>query len=258
MNLYRTAWERHRDARTEAYEAARDDAITHAGLGAEIRLADIDDAALEVWARSWARRKHPTGTGGWNWPELVRALPSRAAVLPLAIWYGTDLCGLALGHASRSRAGGVRHTFTLTFVERRAEPPPVPLRGHIVSLAVAAAQSYGARLGASRLVLRNPDRNLLPFSMRRWALKLLGRTENLCTANGRSEMSEKSAPVRRSKLRIRRSRSVSRQYDAIPAPSREVARARIRGKPGFYESLSDEARKLLDSYDGPENIGPSM
>jgi hypothetical protein len=157
------ASERHRDARAEAYETARDDAITHGGLGAELRLADIDGAALAAWERNWSRHKHPSGAGGWNWPELARALPNRAAVLPLAIWYGTDLCGLALGHASRSRAGGVRHTFTLTFVERRAEPPPVPLRGHIVRLAVSTAQSYGAWLGASRLVLRNPDRNLLSF-----------------------------------------------------------------------------------------------
>ena len=161
MNLYSTAWERHRAARTAAYQVARDDAITHGGLGDELRLADIDDGALEAWARQWARRKHPSGSGGWNWPELVRALPSRAAVLPLAIWYGSDLCGLALGHASRSRAGGVRHTITLNYVERRAEPPPVPLRGLIVRLAVSAAQSYGQSAGASRLVLRSPDRNLL-------------------------------------------------------------------------------------------------
>lgn len=163
MNLYRAASERHRDARTAAYEVARIDAITHGGLGDELRLADIDDRALEAWARHWARRGHPTGTGGWNWPELVRSLPSRAAVLPLAIWYGSDLCGLALGQASRSRAGHVRHTFTLTFVERRAEPPPVPLRGLIFRLAMSVAQNYGRGLGASRIVLRSPDRNLLHY-----------------------------------------------------------------------------------------------
>jgi len=69
-------------------------------------------------------------------------------------------------------------------------------------------------------------------------------------------MNEKSAPARRPKVRIRQSRFVSRLYDAIPAPSREVARARARSKPGLFESLSDEARRLWDSYDGPENHGP--
>lgn len=67
---------------------------------------------------------------------------------------------------------------------------------------------------------------------------------------------KKSAPVRRQKLRIRRSRFVTRLRDDIAAPSIEVARARINGKPGLFESLSDEARKFLDSYDGSENHGP--
>ena len=89
-------------------------------------------------------------------------------MLPLAIWYGSDLCGLALGHASRSRAGGVRHTVSLTYVERRPEPPTVPLRGHVIPLAIAAAQNYGYALGSSRLLLRHPDRNLL------WYYLLLG------------------------------------------------------------------------------------
>jgi hypothetical protein len=68
-------------------------------------------------------------------------------------------------------------------------------------------------------------------------------------------MNPKAAPARRPKIRIRQSRFVSRLYD-IPAPSSEVARARIRSKPGLYESMSDEARRLWDSYDGPENHGP--
>jgi hypothetical protein len=163
VNSFRRASDRHRQARTKAYRAAREDAISNLGLGSELRIADVDAAALASWELSWGRRKHARGAGGWNWPELVRALPRRAAVLPMAMWYGSDLCGLALGQASRSRAGGVRHTFTLTHVERRPEPPPVPLRGFTVSLAVAVAENYGRALGATRLVLREPDRNLLPY-----------------------------------------------------------------------------------------------
>jgi len=157
VDSYRAASDRHRQARLEAYGAARDDVMANLGIGSGLRLADIDAAAMAEWERSWARRKHPRGVGGWNWPELVRALPRRAAVLPMAVWYGSDLCGLALGQASRSRAGGLRHTFTLTFVERRAEPPTVPLRGFIVRLAIGVAENYGRALGATRLVLRNPD-----------------------------------------------------------------------------------------------------
>lgn len=164
VDSYRAASDRHRRLRLEAYDVVRNDAISNAGLGPELRLADIDAGTLAEWERSWAFRKHARGVGGWNWPELLRALPRRAAVLPMAVWYGSDLCGLALGQASRSRAGGLRHTFTLTFVERRPEPPPVPLRGFITALAVDVAENYGRGLGATRLVLRNPDPNLLSYS----------------------------------------------------------------------------------------------
>lgn len=161
MDSYRAAVDRHRRARLAAYDVARKDLIAKLGIGSELRLTDIDAGTLGEWERSWARRKHARGVGGWNWPELVRALPRRAAVLPMAVWYGSDLCGLALGQASRSRAGGLRHTFTLTFVERRAEPPPVLLQGVIIPLVVAVAENYGRTIGATRLILRNPDPNLL-------------------------------------------------------------------------------------------------
>jgi hypothetical protein len=44
--------------------------------------------------------------------------------------------------------------------------------------------------------------------------------------------------------------------DDVPAPSREVARERIRRRPGFYASLSPEARAVLESCDGPDALGP--
>ena len=165
---YRLARSRHAAARLEAYEAAREDAIASHGLGPQLRVADIDRRAMEVWHQTWEGRTHASGAGGWNWPHLFAEHPRRAAVLPLAIWYGSDLCGLALGHASRHRAAGVRHTVTLTYAERRPEPPEVPLRKLVIPLAVAVARNYGLALGATRLRLRYPDRNLL------WYYELLG------------------------------------------------------------------------------------
>ncbi|HEV7589403.1 MAG TPA: hypothetical protein VGO40_14905 [Longimicrobium sp.] len=160
---YRQAKGRHAAARLEAYEATREDAIAN-GLGSLLRLADIDGRALDAWRQSWAGRVHQDiDAGEWNWPALVDQLPRRAAVLPLAIWHGSDLCGLTLGHASRHRAAGVRHTVTLTHAERRPEPPEVPLRGHIIPIAVAVARNYGLALGATRLRLAYPDPNLLRY-----------------------------------------------------------------------------------------------
>lgn len=63
---------------------------------------------------------------------------------------------------------GVRHTVTLTFVERRPEPPGVALRRQIIPLAIAAARAYGITIGARRLRLRNPDRHRL------WYYQALG------------------------------------------------------------------------------------
>jgi hypothetical protein len=81
----------------------------------------------------------------------------------MALWHGDDLCALALGHLSRRRASGVRHTITLTYLERRPEPPPVALRGQIAALAITAARNYGITRGARRMRLRYPDRRLIGY-----------------------------------------------------------------------------------------------
>lgn len=163
VESFQQAKARHREFRLVAYETARRDALTAYALGPELRLEDVDAHALEVWRTRWARRRHAIGAGGWDWSSLVERQPRRAAILPLAIWYGDDLCGLALGRASRRRASGVRHTITITHAERRPEPPEVLLHGLIVPISVSVGRNYGAALGAKRLRLRNPDPKLLRY-----------------------------------------------------------------------------------------------
>jgi hypothetical protein len=157
---YAAARARHAMERAEAYEIARAVVLERGSCGPGLRFTDIEASTLEVWHSTWCG-VHPSGAGKWNWPGLVEQLPHRAAVLPIAIWYGDDLCGLALGQASRRRANASRHTVTLTHIERRPEPPDVPLRGEVVSLAVEVALRYGLGIGARRLRLRKPDPNLL-------------------------------------------------------------------------------------------------
>jgi hypothetical protein len=160
LPAYAAARRRHAVEREEAYESAREEQMQV--CGPDLRIADIDARALEVWHATW-RGVHPYPAGNWNWPGLVERLPRRAAVLPIAIWYGDDLCGMALGYASRRRSNGSRHTITLTHVERRPEPPAVPLKGYTVAIAVNVALKYGLSMGARRLRLRNPDRKLLGY-----------------------------------------------------------------------------------------------
>lgn len=159
---YAAARGRHARARANAYAVACEDAIDRGVCGPDLRIADIDEHALATWQRTW-RGTHPLRAGGWNWPSLLERLPHRAAVLPIAIWYGDDLCGLALGQASRRRLNSSRHTITLTFVERRPEPPAVELRGKVIAIVMAIAREYGIIVGARRLRLRAPDRSLLSY-----------------------------------------------------------------------------------------------
>ncbi|HEX8697083.1 MAG TPA: hypothetical protein VF746_31985 [Longimicrobium sp.] len=227
-------------------------------IGPRLRLADIDRRALARWSDTWTG-SHPSGAGGWNWPDLVALQPRRAALLPLAIWYGPDLCGLALGHASRPGSGGVRHTVTLTYVERRPEPPSVPLRGKVVPLAVAVARSYGLALGAKRLRLRYPDPNLLQY------YQLLGfdvawkgeKTGILRTGDMTMKKSIHTVqPPKRKKASGFIDRFARFARREAPLPTQEEARRRIRSRPGFFASLSPEARAAVLEYDGPEAMGP--
>lgn len=151
---------RHAALRREAYAAARADALRNGVCGPALRLADIDARAMTAWRDTWTG-EHASGAGKWDWPTLLTRAPHRAALLPIALWYGTDLCGLAHGYASPHRASGVRHTISFTHIERRPEPPQVPLRRLVVPLAVAAAEAYGRALGSSRVRLLNPDPRLL-------------------------------------------------------------------------------------------------
>jgi hypothetical protein len=153
---------RHAALRHEAYAVARLDALRNGVCGPGLRITDIDATALKTWRGTW-KGVHPSGAGKWDWENLLERAPHRPAVLPIALWYGSDLCGLAHGYASPHRASGVRHTISFTHIERRPEPPVVPLRGLIVPLAVNVGEAYGRTLGSSRIRLWNPDPRLLSY-----------------------------------------------------------------------------------------------
>lgn len=162
LPAYAAARKRHARTRADAYDLSRVEAMEEGLCGPGLLITDIDERALAAWENTW-RGVHPSGAGGWKWRMLLENVPRRAAVLPMAIWYERDLCGLALGQASRRRLSGDRHTITLTYVERRPEPPEVPLRGQVIAIAAAVARNYGLSVGARCLRLRAPDRHLLPY-----------------------------------------------------------------------------------------------
>ena len=69
-------------------------------------------------------------------------------------------------------------------------------------------------------------------------------------------MGKQTQSVRRAKHREIASGILNRMRDNIPAPTLEVARARMLSKPGLFASLSKEAIEALRNWDGPEVLGP--
>jgi hypothetical protein len=71
-------------------------------------------------------------------------------------------------------------------------------------------------------------------------------------------MEKQAPPARRAKHRVKARGLLNRLRYDIPAPSPEVARARILSKPLFFASLSAEAIEMWRNYDGPEVLGPPL
>lgn len=117
-------------------------------------MADIDALAIEAWRDTW-QRGHALGYGGWDWSGLVAPVWRRPTGFYLAVWSGETLCGLAVGRTSRRRRSGQRHTLSVHFLEGNPDTRH-PLRGRIAPLALAAAESYAALIGAQRLRLIDP------------------------------------------------------------------------------------------------------
>jgi len=69
-------------------------------------------------------------------------------------------------------------------------------------------------------------------------------------------MEKQAPPARRAKHRVKARGLLNRLRYDIPAPTPEVALARILSKPLFFASLSKEAIEVLRNWDGPEVLGP--
>lgn len=151
---YRLALARYAYIRAVAYEIVRDEAVDCGLAGPSLRLTDIDVHALEVWRSTWHGR-HPSGDGGWDWERISRPLRRRPSAFHVAVWSGERLCGLAVGRPSARRAGGVRHTLSIHYMEA-APDQGHPLRRRVALLVTAAAEVYGRGLGASRVRLIDP------------------------------------------------------------------------------------------------------
>ncbi|HEY0036959.1 MAG TPA: hypothetical protein VGB66_09755 [Longimicrobium sp.] len=164
ISEFREAQERYARIRRSVYDAVQDLVSREWALPAAVHLTDIDGYALETRRLTWTF-PHWSGSGGWDWDALVRPVLRRPSGLPLAVWSGDQLLGLAIGRASKRRAWGRHHTLSIHFVETHPDPRH-PLRSHILEIVFEAAEQYGRALGAERLRLVAPLPALMPLYLR--------------------------------------------------------------------------------------------
>lgn len=174
ISTFRLAHQAYARRRRSAYDFVREEALRSGFVRADLRLEETNERVLDAWRSSWGG-PHPTGDGSWNWERLLRRAWRRPSAFHVAVWSGDQLCGLGVGRASKRRAGGVRHTISLHFIES-AHDRDHPLRHTVAPLVIGAAQAYGELLGASRIRLIDPLPGAVPL-YRALGFTLAGKAE---------------------------------------------------------------------------------
>lgn len=140
------------NARHRSY--AHTERLIASDLRLPIALLQFNAETIRAWQAQWGYPRERV-QGGWDWATLGTRYMRLPDAFHLAMWYGTRLCGLAVGTPSSSR-----RTLTLDFIEG-APDVTHPLKGHVLDIGLETATFYGGALGATTLRLRNPDSGLL-------------------------------------------------------------------------------------------------
>ena len=146
--------------RRAAYARALDRCVSLGAATAKTRITSIDENARAAYSATWRGMTHWSGAGGWPWDLMMKRVLQKPRSFHVAVWEGTELCGLALGSVSKGR-----RQITLRFMESSPHPER-PLRGAIAIIVFEAAAALAEVLGADRILLRNPLPVLLPFYAR--------------------------------------------------------------------------------------------
>ena len=125
-------------------------------IKAPIRLTGVNRKAIETWEIQWIPL-HPgeEAPGGWDWRKLAEASKKTPAAFQVAIWSNEELCGLGVGHPSAGR-----HFLSLNVLEGSPNPHH-PLKGKILGLVIATADTYARALDLKFLRLLEPFAEML-------------------------------------------------------------------------------------------------
>ena len=143
--------------RRRAFERIRHSLVTRRVVDGSFAVRGLDVSAVEAWERTWRGSPHWSRRGGFQWALLHRRYCRKPRNFHCALWYGSELCGLAAGRLSESHG-----VLCLHFMEGNPNPDH-PLRGNVAAITFACAELYAIAVGASRLLLKNPDPELTGY-----------------------------------------------------------------------------------------------
>lgn len=159
-SAYSEASRLYTDLRRIAYRRALERCVGFSAASTKTRITPISHEALAAYSASWLEVAHWSGEGNWPWGSLIPQVLRKPRSFHVAVWEGTELCGLAMGTVSKGR-----RQLTLRFMESCPRPDH-PLRSRITLIVFEAATAFGEALGAERILLRNPLPAMRPLYQR--------------------------------------------------------------------------------------------
>ncbi len=140
-------------ARRLALEAfSRDDSIVKSGLDVTpLRLEPITRAAIDA-SINWAG-----GHFEFPWERVAEWKARDSKAFDLALWYGTELCGLCYASPRQS-------TVRIKILLVEANPTQEhPLKGYVLGLSVMAITNYASALGLTLVEVDEPLQGAVPW-----------------------------------------------------------------------------------------------
>jgi len=126
-------------------------------LNKNICITTIEQEAISVWKETWELIDTALPNGDWNWGGLKRKNNKKFSkrYFNVALWHNTELCGLSLGHFSRSE----KHLW-VDFIEGS----PVKdhsLKGYVLKIIIATNLEYAFVMKKKYLKLAEPVEGLI-------------------------------------------------------------------------------------------------
>jgi len=155
------------------YEEIRSDIYKEVPLAVNmpgVRLTPINGAAL-LYYKKWPDIGRTPPNGGWDWESwsinYKEKYPKRFDV---AIWFGTTLCGLALGKMSE------KNIHVRLEVLEGSTDGTHPLKGRVAYIALTALEMFGYALNAEEAKIIDPVHGAIT-SYRKLGYSLMSSTK---------------------------------------------------------------------------------